>query len=203
MGLALPKGSWPDWSVPVLYFPGKASVVWLLSTFSSSSAQHISRALPYTQASTNHFARKEVGVQFTSLCCWFPAEHCLLGLLQKDPATPSPFLPWVGPVQHTLNNFPSNGLVQSSPTASLTPPCSALAQLPCFIIPKLPPSLFSSLSHFFLPFPLSSSLSLSLQMALKQPWECIAAPIMSPWFLVSCTLSRKVTRPDNIIYIAV
>lgn len=41
------------------------------------------------------------------------------------------------------------------------------------------------------------------QTALRQPWEQAAAPVMSPWLLVSCTLSRKVTGPDNIIYIAV
>ena len=52
-------------------------------------------------------------------------------------------------------------------------------------------------------YPNSLSLSFPLQMALQQPWECAAAPIMSPWFLVSCTLSRKVTGPDNVIYIAV
>ena len=39
--------------------------------------------------------------------------------------------------------------------------------------------------------------------ALRQPWEPAAAPVMSPRLLVSCTLSRKVTGPDNIIYIAV
>lgn len=41
------------------------------------------------------------------------------------------------------------------------------------------------------------------QMAPQQPRERVAVPVMSPWLLVSCTLSRKVTGPDNIIYIAV
>lgn len=39
--------------------------------------------------------------------------------------------------------------------------------------------------------------------ARQHPRERLAAPVMSPWLLVSCTLSRKVTGPDNIIYIAV
>lgn len=108
---------------------------------------------------------------------------------------------WTSPTctQQPPFQWLSSVLTHSFPHSSLF--CSSSATL--FYYPQTAPlSLFLSLSlSLFPPFPLS--LSLSLQMALKQPWECIAAPIMSPWFLVSCTLSRKVTRPDNIIYIAV
>lgn len=127
---------------------------------------------------------KEVGVQVAFLCCWFPAEHGPLLLLVlrtahvRPPLAPS----MIGLAHHTLCSLPLPTvlLVRSWPTGAFAaPPCSS-----------------SSLFHYLLLLPKPLSLS-PYKWLRRSPGECAAAPIMSPWFLVSCTLSRKVTGPGQ------
>ena len=165
----------------------------LLSTFFTSHSSAHLRVPPPHPGQHKPFlqAERRLGLRSLVLRCCLPTEHCLScsQLWEQSLSLCPPSLPWIGPAHHTLHSPPAKGLVQSQP-GELRAACLfwvTSAHLPCFCYLKS----------------LSLSLSLPLQMALQRPWECTAAPIMSPRFLVSCTLSRKVTGPDNIIYIAV
>lgn len=155
------------------------------------------RSAPSQAAQTISPGGEEDEVPMSSCLCCFPAEPCLSCYQPSDGAFPSlPVSPteWTRPA-HTRSLLFQWLVPSDQEDSGLGPLLLVLAHF-CLTTLLLLPQVSPSLSP-------PSPLSLPLQMALQRPWECMAAPVMSPWFLVSCTLSRKVTGPDNIIYIAV
>lgn len=205
-GLAAPQGTWPELASASCHtFSGQPvqpgwrsaqhiSLQLCSARLSFCTAQHISGSLPHTQASTNHFSGQKGGWGSGPLLSAAASQQSTASPALSSGSTACHSVPHLSrgldqPITHSTAPLPRVYLVQSHP-GELRAACLfwvTSAHLPCFCYLKS----------------LSLSLSLPLQMALQRPWECTAAPIMSPRFLVSCTLSRKVTRPDNIIYIAV
>lgn len=166
-----------------------------LSTFLSGSAQPSSPARPQPRpAQTISAGAEEDWVRVCSSPCGFPTEPCLSCL---QPSRRSFSLP--PSVSHGVD--PPNSRSGASPSSGFLPLCPAQEDWGFLLV----------LAHFCLTtWLLLPQVSLSPPSSLPPLTNGFAAalgvqaaPVMSPWFLVSCTLSRKVTGPDNIIYIAV